>query len=193
MSSADVRNVRYPFLIRTFSGEISVQQIGVFVQTFPISYISFSSYNRQQIVLIHYSENGFRVVVDAFAFKPDTHSAVSICVPALCLTLSYFFSKGQIFGQGIHPADISVVTATGYFKKTTHFADGILFSVSIYDLVFYADLHSFPVSKRKSRNSSTSIFKRLFSYLYSARAFAGFRPRCFGMPCSSFFLSRVRR
>lgn len=98
-----------------------------------------------------------------------------------------FFSKGQIFGQGIHPADISVVTATGYFKKTTHFADGILFSVSIYDLVFYADLHSFPVSKRKSRNSSTSIFKRLFSYLYSARAFAGFRPRCFGMPCSSFF------
>ena len=53
--------------------------------------------------------------------------------------------------------------------------------------------HFLSVDCRKSRNNSFSIFNRLFSYLYSANVFAGFRPRAFGMPRTSFFRSRLRR
>ena len=41
--------------------------------------------------------------------------------------------------------------------------------------------HFLSTDCRKSRNNSTSIFNRLFSYLYSCSVFAGLRPRCFGM------------
>ena len=46
--------------------------------------------------------------------------------------------------------------------------------------VFCSRPHFLSVDCRKSRNSSFSIFNRLFSYLYSAIVLAGFLPRCFG-------------
>ena len=46
--------------------------------------------------------------------------------------------------------------------------------------VFCSWPHFLSVDCRKSRNSSFSIFNRLFSYLYSAIVLDGFLPRCFG-------------
>lgn len=48
--------------------------------------------------------------------------------------------------------------------------------------VLYPWPHFLSMDCRKSRNSSFSIFSRLFSYLYSANVFAGLRPRCLGIP-----------
>ena len=67
-------------------------------------------------------------------------------------------------------------------KRAMIEAEDKFLPVAINDLVFDAGLHSFPVSERKSRRSSTSIFSRLFSYLYSCKVFAGLRPRCIGTP-----------
>ena len=47
--------------------------------------------------------------------------------------------------------------------------------------IFYFRPHFLSTDCRKSRNKSFSIFKHLFSYLYSASVFAGFLPRFFGM------------
>ena len=47
--------------------------------------------------------------------------------------------------------------------------------------IFYFRPHFLSTDCRKSRNKSFSIFKHLFSYLYSASVFADFLPRFFGM------------
>lgn len=69
---ADAGNGCCPFLIRTLSNEISVQQIGVFVQAFSILYVFFPPYDRQQIVLIHHVEKEPRIVRNTLSLKPNT-------------------------------------------------------------------------------------------------------------------------
>ena len=93
------------------------------------------------------------------------NTAVSVGAPAFCLAFSDLLGQRQILCREIHALNVAVISASGYTKETAHFADAILFPVTIDDLVFNADLHSFPVSERKSRSSSFSIFKRIFSFL----------------------------
>ena len=112
--------------------------------------------------------------------QPDMYSAVSVGVPALGLTLADLLSQRQIPRRYLHSLYIPIVAAAGDTEETAHLADAIHLPVTVDHLVFDAGLHSFPVSKRKSRNNSTSIFNRLFSCLYSCKVLAGFRPRCFG-------------
>ena len=53
--------------------------------------------------------------------------------------------------------------------------------------------HFLPMSVIKSRSSTFSIFRRLFSYLYSCRVMAGFRPLCLGVTCIAFLHSRFSK
>ena len=60
-------------------------------------------------------------------------------------------------------------------------------------MVFERWSHFLSVSERKSHNSLFSISRRLFSYLRSCKVFAGFLPRAFGIPCTSFFRSLISK
>lgn len=75
-----------------------------------------------------------------------------------------------------------IVAAPGYAKKLTHNRYRIFFPVPIDDCILDLRPHFLSVDCRKSRNNSTSILSRLFSYLYSCNVFADLRPRCFGTP-----------
>ena len=62
--------------------------------------------------------------------------------------------------------------------------------MTVYDFVLDDGLHSFPISERKSRSSSTFIFSCLFSCFSSCKVFADLRPRCLRIPGISFRRSR---
>ena len=68
LSCADVRDIRYSLLVWPFGDKVSVQQVGITVQSFSVLYISLSANNRQQIIFIHYSKNCFGVAVRTIAF-----------------------------------------------------------------------------------------------------------------------------
>lgn len=76
--------------------------------------------------------------------------------------------------------DKIIISASGYLKEATHDGYRIFISVPVDYRIFCPWSHFLSVECRKSRNSSFSIFSRLFSYLYSASVFAGLRPRVFG-------------
>ena len=73
-----------------------------------------------------------------------------------------------------------IVSASGYLKEAAHNGYRIFLSVPVDHCVFCPWPHFLPIERRKSRNNSFSILSRLFSYLYSASVFAGFRPRALG-------------
>ena len=156
-------------------------------QVFPLP---FSSDFRQNTVLFHHSEYCFRIVMDTLILQPQVHPTVAIGLAASILLLTkHVCQRGILFGLSLS-LYIVVVAASRYFKDLTHGSYRVFLSVSIDNFVLILWPHILPVSKRKSRNSSFSIFSRLFSYLYSCKVLAGFRPRCFGMPFTDFFRSR---
>lgn len=65
--------------------------------------------------------------------------------------------------------------------------------MTIHDLIFELWPHLLPMSKIKSRSNAFSIFRQLFSYLYSCSVLTDFLPLCLGMSCISFFRSRFSR
>ena len=50
-----------------------------------------SAYNRQQVVLLHYTQNSFRIVVYFLSFKSYMYSAITVCSVTFFLTFSYLF------------------------------------------------------------------------------------------------------
>lgn len=74
-----------------------------------------------------------------------------------------------------------IVSAPWYLKESAHYGYCILISVSENYLILDSGPHILSTHCRKSRSNSFSIFRRLFSYLYSANVLAGLRPRCFGI------------
>ena len=144
--------------------------------------IPFSSDYRQQIIFLHNSQNGFRVFMYAVTFEPNMHSAISVCFTTRILTFSYFFGKRQILCRKLHSFDIVIVAASRYIEEPTHLSDSIFVFMVIDHHIFYVCSRFLSVSERKSRSNSFSIFKRLFSYLYSGNVFAGLRPRNLGTP-----------
>ena len=131
--------------------------------------------------------------MNTFAFQPNVYSAVAVGASTLSLTYSNLFSQRQILCRNIHSFYLVVVSAAGHTEETAHLTDTVSRPMAIDYLVFDAGFHSFPVSERKSRRSSTSILSRLFSYLYSCKVLAGLRPLCFGIPGASLRPSRLKR
>ena len=108
------------------------------------------------------------------------HSAIAVGVVAMLLALPDLLGKRQISCWHIHSLDIVIVATSRYFKEPAHLTNWIIIFVTVDHHIFYACPHFLSVSERKSRNNSTSICNRLFSYLYSCNVFAGFLPRRFG-------------
>ena len=131
--------------------------------------------------------------MDSLSFQPNVYSPVAIGALAFCLALTDLLGQRQILCRNLHSLCIPIVAAARDAEKAAHFTDAVLLTMTVDYLVFDAGLHSFPVSERKSRSNSTSIFNRLFSYLYSCKVFAGFLPRCFGIPASLFQLCIAHR
>ena len=92
----------------------------------------------------------------------------------------------------IHSLHIVIITAPGYPKECAHDGYRICALMTINYLILDLRPHFLPMSVIKSRNSTFSIFRRLFSYLYSCKVLAGFRPLCLGMTCIAFLLQRSR-
>ena len=131
--------------------------LGIFVK-------SSSSDNRKQIILLHYSQNSFRISIYTVSLKPYMYSAIAVSFSALLLTFPYFIRKRKVFCRYVHSFDIVIVAASRYIKEPAHFAYTILILMAIDRHIFYACSHFLSVSKRKSRISSFSIsncFKRL--------------------------------
>ena len=109
---------------------------------------------------------------------------VSLCRCTVCNLLLCF-----PFGKCLF-ATFAFVVLLNYRKQTPcqRFKDvfrnfGCIFRPMTMDNSVLCPWHHFlSMDCRKSRNSSFSIFSRLFSYLYSANVFAGLRPRCLGIP-----------
>ena len=182
LSGTNVGNVRYPLLVWTLGSKVSVQQIRIAVQSFSVFHIPLPPYNGKQTVFIHNSEHSFGIAVYFVPFEPNVYSAVAIGLFALSLALPDLLGQRQIFWRYIHSFHIAVIPAAGDAEDAAHFDDAVLFPMPVNDIVFYVGFHFLSVSERKSRSSSTSIFNRLFSYLYSCSVFAGLRPRCLGTP-----------
>ena len=118
--------------------------------------------------------------MDSVSFQPDMHSPVAIGASAFNLAFSDLLGQGQILCRDLHPFDISIVAATWDAEEPAHLTDTVLLPVMVDHLIFNAGFHSFPISERKSRNNSFSIFNRLISYACSATMSLG----------SAFFLGR---
>ena len=132
-------------------------------------------------------------MMDPVPLQPDLHSPVAIGALALRLALTDYLSQRQILFRNLHSFYILIVSAAWDTEEPAHLADAVPLLMTVDHFVFDAGLHSFPMSERKSRSNSTSIFNRLFSYLYSCKVFAGFLPRCFGIPDSLFQLCIAHR
>lgn len=175
----DVRNTRYPFAIGTIRIKLPVQQILVLVHLLPHLLPFPAPPNlRKQTVFLHDSQDGFGITVDASLLQHQLHPAVGICTKAAPSLFRNDFCKGCV--RSAKTMDEIIASTSGYLKEATHDGYRIFVSVSIDHCIFRLRSHFLSVERRKSRNSSFSIFNRLFSYLYFSRVLAGLRPRVFG-------------
>ena len=131
--------------------------------------------------------------MDSHRCQYKLHSAISISVHTFLLLLAYFFCQVCISFRPAQSANKIIVSTSRYSKKFAHDRYWIFCAVTIDDSVFCLCPHFLSVDCRKSRNNAFSIFKRLFSYLYSCNVLAGLRPRCFGMPWICFLRSRISK
>lgn len=122
-------------------------------------------------------------------FQPQPHSAVPIGLPTSTLLSLEKLCQFSVRLCPVQAMNKVIVATSGHTKELTHDGYGILSSVAVYYPIRYLGLHFLSADCRKSRSSSFSIFSRLFSYLYSANVFAGFRPLCLGTPDCSLLRS----
>ena len=121
--------------------------------------------------------------MDSVSIEPDMHSPVAIGAFAFCLALTNLLGQWEILCRYLHSLYISIVTTARDAEEAAHLADAVFLPVAVDHLVFDAGLHSFPVSERKSRSNSFSIFSRCISYACSAtmpRGVESFLGRPFG-------------
>ena len=168
MSGSNVRNIRYPFLIRAIGSKISGKFIFVFVNLIAVFMVFPPSDNGQKVVFPHNSQDCLRVMMDSVSVQPYLYSAVSIGSAAFLLTFPDLLCKSLVFGRCVHPMDIVVVSASGHTEKTAHSADAVLVFVAVDYHIFNADLHFLSVCERKSLSSSFSISKLLMRASFRA-------------------------
>ena len=143
--------------------------------------IFLSSNHRQKAIFLHHAQYGLRIAMDTIPLQPDVYTTVAVGFAALLLAFPDFLRQRKIPCRNVHSFHIIVISTARNIEKSAHLADGILLFVTVDHHIFDFRLHILSVSERKSRNNSFSIFRRLFSYLYSAKVFAGLRPLAFGM------------
>lgn len=84
----NVGYVGYPLLIGPLGGEVTVQQIFIAVKLLSHNPVLFPTANfRQQAILSHDPQYGFRVTVNPLLFK--LHPSVAVGLPAVLLTPGY--------------------------------------------------------------------------------------------------------
>lgn len=177
----DVGNIRYPFAVRPVRIKLPIQQILVLVDLLPhLLPFSASADLRKQTIFLHNTQDSLGITVDASLLQHQPHSAVAIRTKAAFSLFGDDFCKGCIFLRPAQTMDEIIVSTSGYLKEATHNGYRIFVSVPVDHGIFCPWPHFLPVERRKSRNSSFSIFSRLFSYLYSDSVFTGLRPRVFG-------------
>ena len=111
LTGSYVRNICYPLLVRPLCDEVTVEKIRKTVESFPVLHIPPSPNDRKQTVLVHYSENGFRIVTDSVSFQPDMYSSVAIGAPAFNLALADLLGQREILCRCRHPLYIPIIAA----------------------------------------------------------------------------------
>ena len=177
----NVSNICYPFAVWSIRMKLSVEQILILVDLLShlLPFPAAADF-RKLTVFLHDAKDGFGIAVNASLFQHHPHPAVAIRAKAALPLFRNGFCKGCIFLRSIQSMNEIIVSTSGYLKETTHDGYRIFISVPVDHGIFRPRSHFLSVERRKSRNSSFSIFSRLFSYLYSASVFAGLRPRVFG-------------
>ena len=189
-----IRNIRYPFAVRSVCMKLSVEQILVLVDLLShlLPFPATTDF-RKQTVFLHDTKDGLGIAVNPFLLQYHPHPAVAIRAKAALPLFCNDFCKDCIFLRSTQTMDEIIVSASGYLKEATHDGYRIFISVPVDHSIFCPWSHFLSVECRKSRNSSFSIFSRLFSYLYSASVFAGLRPRVFGRTGSFSQLQMAHR
>lgn len=89
-------------------------------------FVLFSAYYRQQIVLIHNSQNCFRISERTVSLQPNMYSAIAVGAATLGLTFTNKLGKRQILCRNIHSLYIVVVPTSGYAEEAAHLANAVL-------------------------------------------------------------------
>ena len=74
------------------------------------------------------------------------------------------FCKSRVFLRPAQSMDKIIISASGYLKEAAHDGYWIFVSMPMDHCVFCSWPHFLSMERRKSRNSSFSIFSRLFSF-----------------------------
>ena len=94
----NVRNIRYPFTVRSVCMKLSVEQILVLVDLLPhLLPFPAAADLREQIIFLHDSQHSFGIAEDIPAFQPQTHPATAMCTKAALPLFRNDFCKIYIF------------------------------------------------------------------------------------------------
>lgn len=80
LSGLNVRNIRYPLLIRSICFEIPVQQIGITMQILSLITVFFSSNHRKKDILLHNSQYCFGAVMESFHIVKDIRPKLTLTI-----------------------------------------------------------------------------------------------------------------
>ena len=96
----EVRNICYPFAVRSVRVKLTVQQVFVFMYLLPhIDPFSAPPDIRKQTVFLHDTQDGLGITVDApfLQHQPQPAVAISICTKAALSLLRNDFCEGSVF------------------------------------------------------------------------------------------------
>ena len=113
---------------------------------------------------IHDTQDSLGIAVDALLLQHQPHPAVAIGTKAAFLLLRDDFCKSRVFLRPAQSMDKIIISASGYLKEAAHDGYWIFVSMPMDHCVFCSWPHFLSMERRKSRNSSFSIFSRLFSF-----------------------------
>ena len=161
----DIRDIRYPFAVGPVRIELAVQQVFVFMYLLPqIDPFSAPPDLREQPVFLHDTQDSLGIAVDALLLQHQPHPAVAIGMKAALPLLRDDFRKSRVFLRPAQSMDKIIISASGYLKEAAHDGYWIFVSMPMDHCVFCSWPHFLSMERRKSRNSSFSIFSRLFSF-----------------------------
>ncbi len=138
----DVRDIGYPFLIRTLCPEVPVQEIGITVQAVHSLIVPPSAANlREQVIVLHNAQDRLFIQVDSLLlFQPNMNSPVSVSPTAGLTALADHIRNVCILPGSVQVLYIAVITTAGDAEETTHDLNRILLPV----LMDHRKLHTWP-------------------------------------------------
>ena len=161
----DVHDICYPFAVGPVCVKLAVEQ--VFISVYLLAHLlplPAAADLGQQTVFLHNPQDGLGIAVDAALLQHQPHPAVAIGTKAAFLLLRDDFCKSRVFLRPAQSMDKIIISASGYLKEAAHDGYWIFVSMPMDHCVFCSWPHFLSMERRKSRNSSFSIFSRLFSF-----------------------------